>query len=286
MLNNDSHLSDQELLLVADGELSPRRDAQARAHLAACWTCRTRMGEIESTIADFTRLQRETSDRHLPSAAGSRALLRARLAELAAVSRPRLWPLLLRSALASRIVAGASAVLLIAALGIWGIQRHRLQSEFDSTFADREHSPIPNRTFTPGAIRPVTKSDVCPARGNEVPREVPISVRQRIFQEYGMANAQPAEYELDYLITPELGGSDDPRNLWPEPRSVTAWNSYVKDALEDRLHQLVCNGSLGLDTAQHDIATNWISAYKKYFHTDKPSSIRSDLILSAHRPNS
>jgi hypothetical protein len=25
-----------------------------------------------------------------------------------------------------------------------------------------------------------------------------------------------------------------------------------------------------LATAQHEIATNWIEAYKKYFHTDRP----------------
>jgi hypothetical protein len=49
----------------------------------------------------------------------------------------------------------------------------------------------------------------------------------------------------------------------------------VKDALEDRLHDMVCSGQLDLATAQHDIATNWISAYKKYFHTQNPLSTRS-----------
>jgi hypothetical protein len=32
----------------------------------------------------------------------------------------------------------------------------------------------------------------------------------------------------------------------------------------------VCAGTLGLATAEHDIATNWIAAYKKYFHSDHP----------------
>jgi hypothetical protein len=44
----------------------------------------------------------------------------------------------------------------------------------------------------------------------------------------------------------------------------------VKDALEDRLHSMVCEGKLDLRTAQRDIATDWIAAYKKYFHTDRP----------------
>jgi hypothetical protein len=38
---------------------------------------------------------------------------------------------------------------------------------------------------------------------------------------------------------------------------------------------LVCEGRLDLPTAQREIATNWIAAYKKYFHTDKPLALRS-----------
>jgi hypothetical protein len=44
----------------------------------------------------------------------------------------------------------------------------------------------------------------------------------------------------------------------------------VKNSLEELLHQLVCAGKLDLSTAQHDIAADWIAAYKKYFHTDRP----------------
>ena len=55
------HLSDQDLLLSADGELPARRAAQVRAHLAACWDCRARMAQIEETIADFVRLRRQHS---------------------------------------------------------------------------------------------------------------------------------------------------------------------------------------------------------------------------------
>jgi hypothetical protein len=44
----------------------------------------------------------------------------------------------------------------------------------------------------------------------------------------------------------------------------------VKDALEDRLREMVCDGNLDLTVAQREIAQNWISAYKKYFHTERP----------------
>jgi hypothetical protein len=37
---------------------------------------------------------------------------------------------------------------------------------------------------------------------------------------------------------------------------------------------MVCAGKLDLSTAQREIATDWIAAYKKYFHTDRPLSVR------------
>jgi hypothetical protein len=41
--------------------------------------------------------------------------------------------------------------------------------------------------------------------------------------------------------------------------------------LEDRLHRMVCNNQIDLASAQHEIATDWIAAYKKYFHAENPT---------------
>jgi hypothetical protein len=89
-------------------------------------------------------------------------------------------------------------------------------------------------------------------------------------QLYGVASREADAYEVDYLITPELGGATDVRNLWPEPYHNTVWNAKVKDQLENRLHQMVCHGDLDLATAQRDISTDWIAAYRKYFHVEAP----------------
>ena len=40
--------------------------------------------------------------------------------------------------------------------------------------------------------------------------------------------------------------------------------------LEDRLHDMVCQGKLDLATAQRDISADWIAAYRKYFHVKEP----------------
>jgi len=85
-----------------------------------------------------------------------------------------------------------------------------------------------------------------------------------------MPSSASADHEIDFLVIPELGGTQEIENLWPEPYSSTVWNAHVKDELEEQLHTLVCERKLDLATAQHDISTDWISAYKKYFHTDQP----------------
>ena len=45
----------------------------------------------------------------------------------------------------------------------------------------------------------------------------------------------------------------------------------MKDALERKLHKLVCAGQLDLKTAQSDIASNWIEAYQKYVAKSPPA---------------
>jgi hypothetical protein len=128
---------------------------------------------------------------------------------------------------------------------------------------------FPATDLTPGVALSETRDQVC--RANEGKnRDVPAALRHKVFALYGMPGADPRSYEVDYLITPALGGAEDIGNLWPQSFSATMWNARVKDALEDRLRELVCTGDVDLRTAQREISTDWIAAYKKYFHTDKP----------------
>ncbi len=72
------------------------------------------------------------------------------------------------------------------------------------------------------------------------------------------------DYEEDHLISLELGGAPAAvANLWPEPYQV-AGGARVKDRLENRLHALVCAGTISLAAAQTAIATNWWTAYLTY----------------------
>jgi hypothetical protein len=276
MANEDVHLSDQEFLLAADGELPTRRAVQVRAHLSACWDCRARMPEVEGTIADFARSYRQTLDPQLPPIVGPRALLRARLSELASESRVGSWRPFFQFASATRAEAFLCLLFLVAVGGKLLLQ-HSTFHEANSPMVPFERGSVPDHSLTPGATRRIALGDVCSMAHEDVVREVSTSLRQEVFHEYGILNARSSDYEIDYLIAPGLGGVEDIRNLWPEPYTSSMWNAHVKDTLEEHLHQLVCAGEVELSTAQGDIADNWIAAYKKYFRTDKPLFLRSRL---------
>jgi len=74
--------------------------------------------------------------------------------------------------------------------------------------------------------------------------------------EYGIASHAPYSYEVDHLISLELGGSNAIRNLWPEPYAG-AGGARAKDVIENRLHALVCAGRISLATAQKEIVRWW-----------------------------
>jgi hypothetical protein len=122
---------------------------------------------------------------------------------------------------------------------------------------------MPNPALTPGDVLPVAVGDICVAGYSSKVRLVTEAVKNQVYLEYGITSHKPYEYEVDHLISLELGGSNSVKNLWPEPYAGD-WNAHVKDKIENKLHALVCDGQLDLQTAQQEITTDWIAAYIKY----------------------
>ena len=89
-------------------------------------------------------------------------------------------------------------------------------------------------------------------------------MKTQVFALYGIASHEPGEYEVDHLIPLELGGSNSIKNLFPQSFLTQPWNAHAKDRLENKLHAMVCKGEIDLNTAQQEIATDWVAAYKKY----------------------
>jgi hypothetical protein len=268
------HIPDEELVRSADGELHPQRAAEIATHLEACWNCRARMEEIQTTITGFVQGHHAEFDAQILPAAGPRALLRARLSEMGSAPRNGSWKRTFQFAFSLARVGIVCVPLVAIAIGILWF-RYAAKRDLSSASSVSDSETTPNRSLTPGSTRQVTMSEVCSVPEEEVVGDVTVSLRQKVFQEYGIANARPEDYEIDYLIAPRLGGTEDIHNLWPEPYRARLWNARVKDALEERLHEMVCRGQVDLATAQHDIATDWIAAYKKYFHSNRPLPLSS-----------
>jgi hypothetical protein len=134
-----------------------------------------------------------------------------------------------------------------------------------STTAYAADKPIlPDPVMTPGVVDPAaTKEKICTSGYTATVRNVPDSLKKKVFAEYGV-DPTSDRFEVDHLISLELGGSNDIKNLWPQSYTTTPNNAHTKDVLENKLHAMICKGQIDMKTAQQVISSNWIDAYKKY----------------------
>lgn len=121
---------------------------------------------------------------------------------------------------------------------------------------------LPDPACTPGAIFPdATTEQICTPGYSSKVRDVPESVKDQVYAEYGITSHVSGQYEVDHLISLELGGSNDIANLWPELASPTP-GFHEKDEVENYLHEQVCNGAMPLKEAQSLIAHDWPRVYQ------------------------
>jgi anti-sigma factor RsiW len=256
----EAHISDEELVLALDGELDAQRAAQVTRHLIHCWECRTRRAGFEQAIADYMTIHRSAFNLEISPVEGPAAKLRASLRQESARSVPEPWWHWAWTRATPSLLAGSIAILLTPLAMVLWFSLGKVEAA----------GPLPDGRFTPGAVRLLSAKQVCGVPPEDEGRLAPAHLAARVFAQYRIANPKPGSYEVDYLISPALGGSTDIQNLWPVPYAEGLWTSRVKDALEDHLRMLVCDGKVDLATAQHELSTNWIAAYRKYFKTKQP----------------
>ncbi len=249
------HLSDEDLIAHLDGETT-----KTWLHLATCDECCDRLAAFQQASASLRHLFHANAELpQIPVATHARARLAAQL-----IAPSPAWNSMPRAPWLR--YASLAAALTFTALATLTILRPSLLSR--PLFA----KTIPNTSLTPGVARPVELDDICRVHADtddDQDPAVPSDTQQAVFREYGLSGASASSYQVDYLINPQLGGTADIHNLWPEPYRAD-WNAHAKDALESRMHQMVCARQLSLADAQQQIAADWIAAYKKYFHTSRP----------------
>ena len=141
---------------------------------------------------------------------------------------------------------------------------------------DVANPPIkPDHKLTPGAVLNVTPEQLA-VRGYAGPvRNVPEKLKRAVFIEYfGCVPAHPGDFEIDHLVSLEIGGSNDIKNLWPQSYLTKPLNSHIKDKVENRSaarvrQTLTTSGHAAavakLKELQHKIATDWPSLYIELF---------------------
>ena len=135
----------------------------------------------------------------------------------------------------------------------WGVQ--------NKTSGCQVQNALPDSACTPGAIiTTATTSEICQSGYAHSVRNVPTSEKEQAYSEYGIYSHTSGQYEVDHLVSLELGGSNDLANLWPEAARPKP-GFHEKDKVENYLHDQVCSGAISLRKAQAEIATNWLTVY-------------------------
>jgi hypothetical protein len=123
------------------------------------------------------------------------------------------------------------------------------------------HAPLNDLNATPGAVDPaLTKAVLCdPAHHTSTDRHVTQSEKVKACLAYGIKDGCPGPgFELDHLVSIEIGGSNDITNLWPQPVDAPGVIGFhTKDVVENRAHAAVCSGKITLKPAQQGISGDW-----------------------------
>lgn len=132
---------------------------------------------------------------------------------------------------------------------------------------------LPTPFLTPGDVLTQDVSKICVKGYTKTVRNVSSALKKQVYKRYGLKGnhigycSGEEGCEVDHLISLELGGSNDIKNIWPQAYEGN-WNAHMKDKLENKLHEMVCDGDITIEEAQEAISKDWIEAYRKYIGED------------------
>jgi len=123
-------------------------------------------------------------------------------------------------------------------------------------------STLPDYACSPGAVLTTNTKVICVSGYTKTVRDVSTTTKKVVFKEYDIPYTQHSNYEVDHIVSLELGGSNDISNLYPESYLIKD-NARVKDKFENYLHKEVCNGTIAIDEAQKEISSDWLTYYNQ-----------------------
>ena len=122
---------------------------------------------------------------------------------------------------------------------------------------------------TPGVINPaITQSNIhstiCVSGFTKTERGTNVTEKTKdaVYKKYNVTGRKPGEYEIDHLISLEIGGQDDEFNLWPQSYQKVP-GAHQKDDVENALHRAICCDAMTLADAQKAIVSDWLGYYNR-----------------------
>lgn len=120
---------------------------------------------------------------------------------------------------------------------------------------------LPDFACSPGAVLTTDSKIICVSGYTKTVRNVTEATKKKVFAEYGIPYSQRSNYEVDHIISLELGGSNDISNLYPESYLIKN-GAKTKDIFENYLHKQICNGKMEVAEAQRQISSDWFYYYQ------------------------
>ena len=120
-----------------------------------------------------------------------------------------------------------------------------------ATHPSPQQSLVPDPKLTPGRVASLEKER----------QGVTVAMEQKVLRRYHIPWERRAEFKLDHLIPPELGGADTIDNLWPQKFSARPYGTERKELLTKVLLEKIRLGKMTLAQAQEEIRRDWIDAF-------------------------
>jgi len=135
-----------------------------------------------------------------------------------------------------------------------------------------QHSEYADPKLTHGATdskvtQATVQKTICRPGYTATVRNVTAAEKKEVMRRYGLPPSELPNVEIDHLISLEIGGSNDPANLWPQYYEAAEGQAdylgaRAKDVVETHLHREVCEGKLALVDAQRLIVKQWTIIYQ------------------------
>lgn len=120
---------------------------------------------------------------------------------------------------------------------------------------------LPDRGATPGVIAHRDLTTICTTKWGKDSRHVTEAMKRRTYDRYRATKVKDRCCEIDHLLSRDLGGADDERNLWPQP-----WTqARLKDRVEVEAKKRVCARRVDLAETQATMMRDWTVLYRDWF---------------------